>query len=201
MRFAILGLYNSGSTALAGMLHRLGANMGPPFWATDDDQSESNFYEPRDLSENIRHWYGEPHIGIQPSNLEQRIGFLKAWIKHQENLRLPAGAKHPLLSLCGHELITAWGANTQLIWAYRDFDASVRGLERRGWFRGHETATQQRLWTALHELENTQKNLTKINWDDVRANPMGMARNLASLTGITPSDAQLTAATSFVKTG
>lgn len=175
---------------MAGMLHRLGANMGPPFCATDDDQSE-----------NIRHWYGEPHIGIQPSNHEQRIGFLKAWIEHQENLKSPAGAKHPLLSLCGHELITAWGANTQLIWAYRDFDASVRGLERRGWFRGHETATQQRLWTALHELENTQKNLTKINWDDVRANPMGMARNLASLTGITPSDAQLTAATSFVKTG
>ena len=42
-RVAIVGLFNSGSTAVAGMLYRLGVNLGPPFWGGDSDPG--NFYE------------------------------------------------------------------------------------------------------------------------------------------------------------
>ena len=200
MRFAILGLYNSGSTTLAGMLHRLGANMGPPFWANGDDRSEHNYYEPYDLSWHLRRWWHEDHI-TERTPAEKRIAFLRHWVELQECVgSAPVGAKHPLLSLCGREVIVGWGANTRLIWSYRDLDASVRALERRGWFRGREAAVQQRLWDALHELERSNYRMVRVSWDDVRSDPTGAARYLASLAGLAPSESQLTAAVAFVRT-
>jgi hypothetical protein len=200
MRFAILGLYNSGSTTLAGMLHRLGANMGPPFWANDDDGSEHNFYEPYDLSWHLRKWWDERHI-IERTPAEGRTAFLRHWVQLQECVgSAPVGAKHPLLSLCARDLMVGWGAQTRLIWSYRDLDASVRGLERRGWFPGLETAVQQRLWDVLHELELSNRGMVRVSWDEVRSDPSGAARYLASLVGLAPSETQLTAAVAFVKT-
>ena len=59
-RIAVLGLYNSGSTVIAGMLHRLGVNMGQPFWQTSADGAACNHYEPYDLSWHLRRWWDEP---------------------------------------------------------------------------------------------------------------------------------------------
>jgi hypothetical protein len=200
MRFAILGLYNSGSTTLAGMLHRLGANMGPPFWANDDEGSEHNFYEPYDLSSHLRRWWDEPHI-IERTPAEERTAFLRHWVQRQECVGpAPVGAKHPLLSLCARDLMAGWGADTRLIWSYRDLEASVRGLERRGWFRGLESAAQQRLWDGLHEFELSNGNIVRVSWDDVRSDPPGAARCLSSLVGLAPTESQLTAAIAFVRT-
>ena len=200
MRFAVLGLYNSGSTTLAGMLHRLGANMGPPFWANDDDGSEHNFYEPYDLSSHLRRWWDEPRI-IERTPAEGRTAFLRDWVRRQESVGpAPVGAKHPLLSLCARDLMAGWGTDTRLIWSYRDLDASVRGLQRRGWFPGFEAAAQQRLWDALHEFARSNGNMVRVDWDDVRSDPSGAARHLASLVGLAPSATQLAAAAAFVKT-
>ena len=83
MRLAIIGLYNSGSTILAGMLYRLGANMGAPFWSNSDDQSKDNFYEPYDLSWHLRMWWNEPNI-TERTTAAKRTDFLRRWIELQE---------------------------------------------------------------------------------------------------------------------
>jgi len=138
MRFAVLGLYNSGSTALAGMLHRLGANMGPPFWENSDDDSAVNYYESYDLSWHLRKWWNEPRIAECVSS-RHRIEFLKRWVNLQQCAgQAPVGAKHPLLSLCGPDLVEAWGAETLFFWSWRPLRESVAGLQRRGWFPGHQ---------------------------------------------------------------
>ena len=55
VRIAILGLFNSGSTALAGVLHQLGVNMGgPPFF--------KEFYESAEIARNLRRWWSEPEL-------------------------------------------------------------------------------------------------------------------------------------------
>ena len=77
-RIAVLGLYNSGSTTLAGMLHRLGANLGAPFWTDSDDASEGNYYEPYDLSWHLREWWDEPRLAPRIT-AAQRIAALTAW--------------------------------------------------------------------------------------------------------------------------
>ncbi len=200
LRFAVLGLYNSGSTTLAGMLHRLGANLGPPFWRSDDDASPHNYYEPHDLSSQLRSWWAEPDL-IEQATAAVRRDCLRHWIKRREGSgAAPVGAKHPLLSLCGSDLLEAWGPATRIIWAWREFDDSVRGLVRRQWFRGREAALQQRLWDALHTFEQAQHGVVRVNWHDVRAEPAAAARRLAEATGLVPTTAQLAAAAGFVRT-
>jgi len=196
MRFVILGLYNSGSTALAGMMHRLGANMGPPFFATSDETSDLNYYEPLDLSNYLRWCWDEPNL-VERAAAGLRTASLRLWVEHQERASsAPVGAKHPFLSLCGRELLAGWGPDTRLIWSYRDLDESIRGLERRRWHPGREAAIQLRLWNSLCEFERTQPGLVRVNWSDVKLDPAAVARNLAGLVGLQPSQAQLAAAAS-----
>ena len=53
-RIAVLGVYRSGSTAVAGALHHLGVDMGPPFF--------EGFYESAGLSKQLRRWWDEPRL-------------------------------------------------------------------------------------------------------------------------------------------
>src|SRR5579859_5648840 len=99
-RIAVLGLYNSGSTVLAGVLHRMGVDMGGPFWATSEEGHPQNFYEPTDLSDRLRMWWAEP-FAVELANPSERVEALRSWIQQREAARAGwVGAKHPLLSLC-----------------------------------------------------------------------------------------------------
>ena len=198
-RIAILGLYNSGSTALAGMLFRMGVNMGPPYWADSRPDSASNFYESYDLSWHLRNWWTEPDL-VERVAAARRIRFLQLWVQLQESVGFRVvGAKHPLLSLCVSDLVVAWGAAARFIWSYRPFDESVSGLKRRGWFEGHEHRVQLRLWESLQEIQGSTPGMVKLDWSHVREDPLSAARELATLADLRPSAAQLEAAASFVR--
>lgn len=199
-RIAILGLYNSGSTGLAGMLHRLGVNMGPPFYKTSEETSEENFYEPYDLSWHLRKWWDEPYA-IETVRPDVRVEFLRRWVALQECQGVAfVGAKHPLLSLCGEDILTAWGQNSKLIWSYRSLADSIRGLKRRKWLKGHEETLQTRLWNALEALTSSYpQHVTKIPWDSVKSNPMSAAQTLAKEIGLQPTPEMLANAAAFVR--
>jgi hypothetical protein len=96
-RIAVLGLYRSGSTAIAGALHRLGVAMGEPFWC--------DYYEPQWLSQELRRWWNEPYVrGCVPR--PQRVFVLAEWIEALERTGVPwVGAKHPLVSIHGRSRI------------------------------------------------------------------------------------------------
>lgn len=199
LRVAVLGLYNSGSTALAGVLHRLGVNMGPPFWASSCDDAADNYYEPYDLAWHLRAWWPEPEL-IPRASPDHRARFLARWVDLQEAAgAAPVGAKHPLLSLCGPDLADGWGANTRFVWAWRPLADSVAGLRRRGWFDGHEWSVQGRLWDALTAFARNRPDVVRIDWDRVRAGPASVARELAQLAGVEPTAEQLLAASAFVR--
>jgi hypothetical protein len=198
-RIAVVGLYNSGSTAIAGVLHLLGVSMGPPFWRSSDDDDPNNYYEPVDLSWHLRRWWNEPEI-IEKTAAADRIRFLKRWIELQECAHPgPSGAKHPLLSLCGDDLITAWGPDTQFIWCWRPLDQSIAGLQRRGWFPGSEESLQQRLWDALESFESRHEGLVRLDWARVQSHPGEATRQLAALAGLERSDEQLLTAARFIR--
>lgn len=198
-RIAVLGLYNSGSTAIAGVLHRLGINMGPPFWRSSNDNDHNNFYEPADLSWHLRRWWNEPQL-MEKTAAADRIRFLKLWIELQEcSYPGPSGAKHPLLSLCGDDLIAAWGPDTQFIWTWRPLEQSIAGLQRRLWFPGVEESIQKHLWKSLHDFESRHANVFKLNWTRAQSDPVETTRQLAALVGANRSDDQLMTAARFIR--
>ena len=198
-RIAVIGLYNSGSTVLAGMLHRLGVNMGPPFWITSDDNHPSNFYEPHFLTLQLRQWWTEPDL-FEKAPASQRVAFLADWLQRQQSSRPgPVGAKHPLLTMCVPDLLSAWGSDTQVIWARRSFNDSVAGLHRRRWFKPNQIISlQTKLWDILHALD-AKHHLIKFDWNHVKSDPAWAAQQLASSIGLTPTPDQLHAATQFVR--
>jgi hypothetical protein len=198
-RVVVIGLYNSGSTVLAGMLHRLGVNMGPPFWITSDENHPSNFYEPHYLTLQLRQWWTEPQL-VEKIPAPQRIAFLAQWVLRQEASRPgPVGAKHPLLTMCVPDLIAAWGPETHFIWARRPFDDSVAGLHRRRWFKPDQIVSlQSKLWDVLHALD-AKHPLIKFDWNHVISNPSWAAEQLATSIGLNPTPDQLRAATEFVR--
>jgi hypothetical protein len=191
MRIAVLGLYNSGSSALAGMLHRLGVNMAPPFF--------EDFYEPYELAWHLRNWWDEPRL-TECAPPAHRVSFLRQWVELQERGGHRAvGAKHPLLSLCGPDLVAAWGEEVRFIWSYRSLDDSIEGLKRRQWFMGHEEHAQRRLWDALQAFERSDVPIFKLDWREVKANPARAARELARIAEIEATAAQMNSAASIVR--
>ena len=198
MRFAILGLYNSGSSALAGMVHRLGANLGPPFWR-DQPGRDSTAYEADDLAAALRRWWDEPEL-IERAPADERIAWLRCWIERQESTRpAPAGVKHPLLALSVNDIVAAWRADTRFIWAQRPFAESVAGLTRRGWFPGREPAMQSRLWDAINAFVSSGSAVTALDWEETRREPAAAALRLAALLDLKPDADQLAAAAGFIR--
>jgi hypothetical protein len=200
-RLAVLGLYNSGSTAVAAMLHHLGVNMAPPYWVALDRKSNENYYEPYELSWHLRQWWEEPRI-TERTPAQVRVRYLRQWAVLQESLGLSpiVGAKHPLLSLCGEDLLEAWGQDTLFIWSWRPLTDSVSALQRRGWFGEHARQIQERLWEALQQFDKVHPGLVfKLDWDHVKSDPLWAAHELASLCGIVADDDRLKVVASQIR--
>lgn len=194
---AVIGLYNSGSTAIAGVLHRLGVDIGAPFWGNSDDGSRTNYYEPRDLSARLREWWNEPEIRERVDR-EARLAYLADWMRQRAaRHRGPVGAKHPLLSLCGDEIIQAWGASTRLLRAWRPEAESVGRLKARRWFPGHEDRLQRRLWDASEELCAQCPHL-RIDYHRLKHDPASVVREIAAYTALEPTEAQMDSAVAFI---
>ena len=75
MRVAVLGTYRCGSTAVAGVLHHLGVELGKPFW--------QDYYESASLADQLRIWWDEPALQEKTPKAE-RVRFLARWIEDQE---------------------------------------------------------------------------------------------------------------------
>jgi hypothetical protein len=197
-RIAVIGLYNSGSTAITRMLHRLGVNMGEPFWANSIEGDKQNFYEPYDLSWRLRKWWHEPDAAESVPSVE-RVRFLERWVAlHECESQGPVGAKHPLLSFCGRDLVKAWGENTIFLWAWRPLNESIEKLKLRGWFPGNHESIQRRLWSSIMNFIASHPGVAKIEFSQARSDPRGTAQSLASLAGLHPSESTLRSATECI---
>jgi tetratricopeptide (TPR) repeat protein len=189
-RIAVLGLYRSGSSAVAGALHHLGVDMGKPFWG--------EFYEPADLAHQLRLWWSVTEL-VAMSTAAERIAGLASWVERREQAFAGAvGAKHPLLSLCGPELLAAWGGAVRFIWSYRALDLSIRSLAACGWWPGRETFIQQSLWRAVSEFFSRQEHL-RVDFADMTELPAREIARIAEYAGLRPEPTQMSAAIQSIR--
>ena len=193
-RIAVLGLYRSGSSALAGALHRLGVHMGERF--------SFSYYEEARLSALLRRWWNEPTIEERVPRPE-RVCALRDWVADREQMGADAiGAKHPLLVLSARDVLEAWGPSTRLVWAHRPFEESVDSLTRRGWWpRPREM--QQILWDALAELfggggDEAHAHL-RVEFDALRADPRTEIGRIVEHLDLDPMPEQMEAAVRFIR--
>ena len=176
-RVAVLGPYRSGSSAIAGILHHLGVVMGREFWG--------EYYEPRDLAEQLRAWWNEPEMQPTISAADRAAG-LARWL-HDIEKDGPAavGAKHPLLTLCGPDLTAAWGSDVRFIQACRPLEESIASLARCGWWPGREPEIQEKLAAAAADFFAGANNL-RIDFADTLADPATVVDRIIGHLGIDP---------------
>jgi len=180
-RVAVLGAYRSGSSAIAGILYHLGVAMGREFWG--------EYFEPRDLAEQLRAWWNEPDMTSATSSAD-RVAGLARWLRDMEDDGPPAvGAKHPLLTLSGPDLLAAWGTDVRFIWACRPIEESIASLARCGWWPGREPAIQSTLAGAAERFFSraaAPDRCLRIDFAAVLSDPAGTVDRIIGHVGIDP---------------
>lgn len=188
---AVLGLYRSGSTAVAGVLHHLGVDMGHPFFG--------GYYESAWLSEQLRRWWDEPRL-VERTPQAERVRVLARWIAQREQAgAVWVGMKHPLLSHCGEDLLQAWGEDTRFIRCCRPLEDSIQSLKDLGGNCDSEFL-QTALHTALDHFLANRPHL-QVHFADMMKNPGGQIQRLIEYLGITPEPERLASAIQFVQPG
>lgn len=191
-RIAVLGLYRSGSTAVAGVLQHLGVDMGAPFYGI--------YYESDWLSEQLRRWWDEPRLR-EKATPAKRVRILREWILQRESAGAKwVGMKHPLLSLCGDDLVQAWGAETKFIRCCRPLDDSVQSMKKGMGYRGDARRVQGTLLAVLDHFFAGRPCL-EISFADLMRQPECEVQRIIEFLQITPRPENLTAAIQFVQPG
>ncbi len=190
-RIAVLGLYRSGSSAAAGVLHHLGVDMGAPFF--------KDHYESLRLARRLRRWWHEPDLQERYPRAE-RLRKLGDWIGFLEGGGAThIGAKHPLLSHCGDELLEAWGPSVRFIWTWRSLDESIASIRRTGWWTGPRAEEiQRRLWDDVNRFFAGRDHL-RVDFSDMLADPAREIRRMADYLELAPDASQFAAALASVK--
>jgi len=183
-RIAVLGLYRSGSTVVAGVMHHLGVDMGAPFYG--------GYYESDWLSRQLRLWWDEPRLQ-QKVDQRERVRILTRWIEEREQAGSQwVGMKHPLLSLCGEDLVQAWGEQTDFIRCCRPVDESIKSLIKLN-YRGDADSVQRQLLVELERFFDNRRHLP-VAFSDMMNNPELQIMRLIDFLEITPEQGEIAAA-------
>ena len=120
---------------------------------------------------------------------------LRDWVDFLEAGGAPTvGAKHPLLSLCGDDLVEAWGPAVRFIWTWRPLDESIASIRRTGWWpdpMGEKL--QRRLWDEVNRFFAGREHL-RVDFSDMLADPAREIRRMADYAGLLPDDTRFAAA-------
>lgn len=177
MRIVVFGLYNSGSTAIAGALHHLGVNMGVPY--------HDDFYESAEVTQQLLNWYVSDTEMRDHTTFQTKVAFFQNWITRQQGEHI--GVKHPLLCLCPDAVFHTFGTEAIYLWAYRSLPVSIERLVARQWYVGHEAQMQNRLWYSLSKY---RKRLHVIDWDQLKSQPVELIDQLVRTCHLMPTDEQ-----------
>ena len=150
----LVGLYRSGSSFWAEMLHHLGVNMGAPYWETDEENHPNNHYEPADLSVDLRRMWNEPQ-GTSHWGSDERQGVMRRWLGQQRRKAGPdavLGAKHPLFCLMMADVYAAFDMPVVLRCS-RPLPDSMRSIARTTfpWSKVEMYEIQLKLWGAAEQ--------------------------------------------------
>jgi glycosyltransferase involved in cell wall biosynthesis len=205
----ICGPWGSGTSAIAGMLERMGTFGVGPYFQTNDPATP-NSYESIPFSETIRYALGYtsqrtfPFAASSPTAVQCGLRLLQKRIEQQEfgpydlHFPKPIFAKYPLSALVISQICEVF--DTKLIYVMRSLEDIERTRLRRNWpaYYGAEGASMiyGHMSTALKDRE---KQTMTIDYKQLLASPMVYVRDIARFVGLELSAEELRRATDFIK--
>ena len=165
--------------------------MGPPFF--------EGFYESAGLSAQLRRWWDEPRLREKVGQAK-RVRVLAEWVKEREQGGARwVGMKHPLLSLCGEDLVQAWGPETRFVRCCRPLQDSIDSLKRLG-RKVDGVAMQGTLMAALDRFFEGREHLA-VEFAELMGNPRREVERLMEYLSITADAVKIEAAIRFIEPG
>jgi hypothetical protein len=192
---AVLGQFRGGTSAVAGVLHTLGVDMGSGWPKLRSNQNGT--YEDRVLAKLCRRAYHEPDLTrrLKHEVIRRRLA------KYVRSRPLgTVGVKHPTLCLMVPQIIKACD-NVRFIAVERPIAESVRSIRKRMWRWSEQQAEEgtKRLIAARdRELAKCGKPVLRIAYHDLLANPRKVVDMLIKFCGISPGRKAIDAAIAFV---
>jgi len=129
---AVVGVFRSGTSCTAGILHKLGVSMGNRF-ESPRAGNPRGFYEAKGLARICRQSFKEP-LMIEQNTFDDRIKALREWGMARVRNDVPIGAKHPTLCLMVPEMVEAW-PGMKIIAVDRPIEQVIQSMLRRGWWK------------------------------------------------------------------
>lgn len=204
---AVVGLHRSGSSCLAGVLHKLGVFMGRQLGGCEP----TGGFEDLGFTRLCEAVFPFPTI-------ERRLAVpvvareLRRWLATHRtdagHLRGSTGGKYPHLCAMGEELVAAAGSSLRVVHIDRPLEESVAsmvsrsGRARPGTFldASPEQCEQLQcwLWTQKHRFLGRVPHLT-VPYHELLADPARQVRRLQDYLGLSPTGEQRKAAVAHVR--
>jgi len=168
----VLGAWGSGTTAITGVLDRLGAYTCPPHFNTNDPRTLCS-YESVDLRNILLRYINEQDITII-GRRDHLIAELQQWFKYiSENKALnnqTIAVKHPLLSIIVSDLLPA--LNPKIITVKRPYEDIERSRIRRKWPAIYgKLGAQQLNNSATKSLKKTDADVLNVPYKELLKSP------------------------------
>ena len=202
---AVIGLHRSGSSCLAGILHKLGVHMGNQLGGYDPRGG----FEAAGLARICERAYPFPSTKLAIPR-EQLLRDLRAWITDRRReaaaKKTIAGGKYPHLCAMGDELREICGDGLRVIHIDRPIEESIQSLKKRsakesGWLRTtDEQAETVQHWLLEHKkafLGGKVEHLA-ISFSDLMESPCSEVERLCRFLGLKPTETQLDSALAHV---
>jgi hypothetical protein len=180
----VLGPFRSGTSAVAGLLHRLGVPMGTGWISRHANPGGT--YEDQALGDLCRRWFPERRLIARAGTAKRRNG-LRRWAKTRPAL---AGAKHPSLCLCVPQIVRAW-PGVRFVVVDRPPAESIASLVKIGWRQHRAASAVTRLIAARdRDLARYHRPVIRIDYHQLLADPAAAVDQLTVFLGLTPSEDQ-----------
>jgi tetratricopeptide (TPR) repeat protein len=195
----VLGPLGGGTSAVASVLHHLGVFMGTRFDASYRELHQ--IWEDAEISALCRRAITLPsgEFQMEPVLFQEK---LRTWADEHRRAAhiagLRPGVKHPLLCLAVDLLADAWGPFAPVV-VERPFAKIVATLNRLDWFEDErERAESMRRLIAARDLSLASTAKVRVDFEELRANPVPVIRRLADELGLDVTHAQVEAATNSI---
>lgn len=201
---AVLGLHRSGSSCMAGMLHKLGVSMGHKLGGYE--KKGGGGFEGVGLARLCEAVYTFPSRERKQTH-EQVVKALRGFAKYNSTrgfrsatgTRNPIGGKYPHLCAMGPELIEAFGARLRVVHIDRPLADSIASLQARCPNRRDEVAELQRWLDHKKRAFLEQVTHFPVTYAALLANPEAIVDQLIAFLSLNPTPAQRQAAIEHVK--
>lgn len=183
---AVLGQFRGGTSAVAGVLHALGVDMGSG-WPPSRRTNRHGTFEDRALARLCRRAFREPGV-VERMPPPRRVRRLRRWAARRTAGVSPRviGAKHPTLCLCIPQLLAAWPA-VRFVAVDRPASESVASIARAmtAWSADQaEAATRRLIETRDQDLAAAGRTVLRVAYHDLLADPAREVDRLIEYLGL-----------------